>query len=63
MSEIMKTATENMKIAQHKQKEQADKNRRKTPNWNVGDSVFVSTEELQGIQQTEGEVHWTLQDY
>jgi transcription antitermination factor NusG len=51
MSEIMKTAAENMKIAQNKQKEQADKNRRETPNWKVGDSVFVSTKNFKGFNK------------
>jgi len=44
ISEIMMQASETMKSAQDKQKEQADKNRRETPNWEVGDLVFVSTE-------------------
>jgi len=51
MSEIMKTASENMKFAQDKQKEQADKNRRETPNWEVGDAVFVSTENFKGFNK------------
>ena len=44
MNEVMNTANENVKSAQRKQKEQADKSRRETPNWKVGDFVFVSTQ-------------------
>jgi hypothetical protein len=51
MSDVMKTASENMKFAQSKQKEQADKHRRETPNWNVGDFVFVSTENFRGFKK------------
>ena len=51
MREIMKEANENMKSAQDKQKEQADKNRRETPNWEVGDFVFVSTENFKGFNK------------
>jgi len=51
MSEIMKQASENMKSAQDKQKEQADKKRQETPNWEVGELVFVSTENLKGFNK------------
>lgn len=51
ISEIMKTASENLKVAQDKQKEQADRNRRETPNWKVGDSVFVSTANFKGFNK------------
>jgi len=51
ISEIMMQASETMKSAQDKQKEQADKNRRETPNWEVGDLVFVSTENLKGFNK------------
>ena len=51
MSEIMRQANENIKAAQIKQKEQADKNRQETPNWEVGNLVFVSTENLKGFNK------------
>lgn len=51
MRDVMRTAGENMKSAQDKQKEQADKKRRETPNWEVGDLVFVSTENFQGFNK------------
>ena len=51
MSEVMRAASENLKLAQEKQKEQADKHRRETPNWSTGDRVFVSTENFKGYNK------------
>lgn len=51
MNEVMNRANENMRSAQLKQKEQADKNRRETQNWKVGDYVFVSTENFRGFNK------------
>jgi hypothetical protein len=51
MKEVMNTAKENMMSAQIKQKEQADKSRRETQSWKVGDRVFVSTENFRGFNK------------
>jgi len=53
MSEVMRPANENLKIAQEKQKEQADKHRHEPPSWNVGDRVLVSTENFKGYKLKE----------
>ena len=48
MSEMMRSANENLKLAQEKQKKQ---DRRESPSWDVGDRVLVSTENFKGYNK------------
>jgi len=51
MTEVVRSANENLKLSQEKQKEQVDKHRRGSPRWKVGDRVLVSTENFKGYNK------------